>query len=85
MSKFNLENDNGCGWLNQLPKRIGIKTLKPFKIDKNISKALKKISKIKTVQLVTPSIWAWRKGRLKNIKKYTDLTREWWAKNYWPH
>ena len=27
-------------------KKIGIKTLKPFKIDKNISKALKKISKI---------------------------------------
>ena len=27
MSKFNLVNDNGCGWLNQLPKRINIKTL----------------------------------------------------------
>ena len=27
MSKFNLANDNGCGWLNQLPKRINIKTL----------------------------------------------------------
>ena len=27
MSKFNLENDNGCGWLNQLPKRIEIETL----------------------------------------------------------
>ena len=27
-------------------KKIGIKTLKPFKIDKNINKALKKISKI---------------------------------------
>ena len=27
MSKFNLENDNRCGWLNQLPKRIEIKTL----------------------------------------------------------
>ena len=39
-----------------------------------IQKRLKKISKIKTVQLVTPSIWAWRKGRLKNIKKYTDLS-----------
>ena len=39
-----------------------------------IQKILKKISKIKTVQLVTPSIWAWRKGRLKNIKKYTDLS-----------
>ena len=39
-----------------------------------IQKQLKKISKIKTVQLVTPSIWAWRKGRLKNIRKYTDLS-----------
>jgi len=39
-----------------------------------IQKRLKKISRIKTVQLVTPSIWAWRKGRLKNIKKYTDLS-----------
>ena len=39
-----------------------------------IQKKLKKNSKIKTVQLVTPSIWAWRKGRLKNIKKYTDLS-----------
>jgi len=27
VSKFNLENDKGCGWLNQLPKRIEIKTL----------------------------------------------------------
>jgi len=27
VSKFNLANDNGCGWLNQLPKRINIKTL----------------------------------------------------------
>ena len=27
MSKFNLVNDNGCGWLNQLPKRTDIKTL----------------------------------------------------------
>ena len=27
MSKFNLENDNGCGWLNQIPKRTNIKTL----------------------------------------------------------
>ena len=27
-------------------KKIGIKTLKPFKIDKNINKALKRISKI---------------------------------------
>ena len=27
MSKFNLVNDNGCGWLNDLPKRINFKTL----------------------------------------------------------
>jgi len=27
VSKSNLANDNGCGWLNQLPKRINIKTL----------------------------------------------------------
>ena len=27
MSKSNLANDNSCGWLNQLPKRINIKTL----------------------------------------------------------
>ena len=27
MSKYNLANDNGCGWLQQLPKRINIKTL----------------------------------------------------------
>ena len=25
---MNLINDNGCGWLNQLPKRLNIKTLK---------------------------------------------------------
>jgi len=39
-----------------------------------MQKKLKKKSDIKTVQLVTPSIWAWRKGRLKNIKRYTDLS-----------
>jgi len=27
VSKFNLVNDNGCGWLNDLPKRINFKTL----------------------------------------------------------
>ncbi len=27
MSKLNLINDNGCGWLNQLSKRINVKTL----------------------------------------------------------
>ena len=39
-----------------------------------IQKKLKRNSNIKTVQLVTPSIWAWRKGRLRNIKKFTDLS-----------
>ena len=28
MSKINLINDHGCGWLNNLPKRINNKTLK---------------------------------------------------------
>jgi len=27
VSRLNLINDNGCGWLNQLPKRLNIKTL----------------------------------------------------------
>ena len=27
MSKFDLVNDDGCGWLNQLTKRINVKTL----------------------------------------------------------
>ena len=34
-------------------KKIGIKTLKPFKIDKNIKKALKQISNINDLSSIT--------------------------------
>ena len=33
-------------------KKIGIKTLKPFKIDRNINKALSKMSKIKQTMVI---------------------------------
>ena len=36
-------------------KKIGIKTLKPFKIDKNINKALKKIASINLSLIHIPS------------------------------
>ena len=39
-----------------------------------IHKALKKNQNTKTIQLVSPSVWGWRQGRIKNIKKYIDLT-----------
>ena len=39
-----------------------------------IHRALKKQGSIKTIQLVSPSVWGWRQGRLKSIKKYIDLT-----------
>ena len=39
-----------------------------------IHKALKKTQNTKTIQLVSPSVWGWRQGRIKNIKKYIDLT-----------
>ena len=37
-----------------------------------ISKFLKKNLNIQTIQYVSPSIWAWRKGRLKVIEKSVD-------------
>ena len=40
----------------------------------NIHKYFKKRASTKTIQLVSPSVWGWRKGRLKNIKKYIDMT-----------
>ncbi|MBD63054.1 MAG: lipid-A-disaccharide synthase [Gammaproteobacteria bacterium] len=33
-----------------------------------------KSKNVKTIQLVSPSIWAWRKNRIKAIQKYIDLT-----------
>lgn len=32
-----------------------------------------KSSQVKTIQFVSPSVWAWRRGRIKIIKKYVDL------------
>lgn len=37
-----------------------------------ISKFLKKELEIKTVQYVSPSVWAWRKGRIKTIEQSVD-------------
>ena len=34
-----------------------------------IHKALKKQDICKNIQLVSPSVWGWRQGRIKNIKK----------------
>jgi|TARA_A100001015_G_scaffold80679_1_gene89366 lipid-A-disaccharide synthase len=39
-----------------------------------IHKALKKQSTNKNIQLVSPSVWGWRQGRIKSIKSYIDLT-----------
>lgn len=66
-------------------RKLIIKTFKKEKIDFFIGvdspdfnipihKACKKEGSIKTIQLVSPSVWGWRQGRLKNIKKYIDLT-----------
>ena len=35
-----------------------------------IHKALKNIGKTKNIQVVSPSVWGWREGRIKHIKKY---------------
>ena len=40
----------------------------------NIHRYFKKRRSAKTIQLVSPSVWGWRKGRLKNIKRYIDMT-----------
>ena len=37
-----------------------------------LSKFLKKKKGLKTIQYVSPSVWAWRKGRIKSIKKSVD-------------
>lgn len=42
-----------------------------------LEKAFKKRG-IPTVHLVSPTVWAWRKGRLKRIKKSTDLMLTLW-------
>ena len=39
-----------------------------------IHKALKKKSNNKNIQIVSPSVWGWRQGRIKSIQAYIDLT-----------
>ena len=38
-----------------------------------LAKSLKQEASIKTIQYVSPSVWAWRKGRIKKIEKSVDL------------
>ena len=39
-----------------------------------IHKQLKKKGHIKNIQLVSPSVWVWRQGRLKHIRNFIDMT-----------
>ena len=39
-----------------------------------IHKSLKEKNICKNIQLVSPSVWAWRQNRTKSIKKFIDLT-----------
>ena len=39
-----------------------------------IHKALKNKKISKNIQIVSPSVWGWRQGRIKSIKKYIDFT-----------
>jgi len=39
-----------------------------------IHRSLKNYGITKNIQLVSPSVWVWRQGRLKHIRKFIDLT-----------
>lgn len=39
-----------------------------------IHKKMKIKNSAKNIQLVSPSVWVWRQGRIKSIQKYIDLT-----------
>ncbi len=40
----------------------------------SIHKQLKKKGHTKNIQLVSPSVWVWRQGRLKHIRSFIDMT-----------